>query len=100
MGTTSLLLIVLHLFCFSAMGGLVSFQYIYAIERDLKGANKNSYYIYFASIFLALFLVWVLAATGGLEKRDWNVDLLPIVSIIMGFYLPTKIRLIKERDIR
>ncbi len=99
MGAPSFLLVVFHLICFSAMGVLVGFQYIYAIERDLKGINKNSYFIYFTSIVIALFLVWVLAITGGLEKGGWKVDLLPIASIIMGFYLPTKI-LFKKKRIR
>lgn len=99
MGAPSFLLVVFHLICFSAMGVLVGFQYIYAIERDLKRINKNSYFIYFTSIVLALFLVWVLAITGGLEKGGWKVDLLPIASIIMGFYLPTKI-LFKKKRIR
>ena len=100
MSDMSFLIVVLHLLCFSAMGILVVFQYIYAIEKDLKGMNKNSYSNYFCSIFLALFIVWVLAATGGFEKQGWKVDLLPITSIIIGFYLTTKFRLIRRTDPR
>ncbi len=98
MGVMSFLMVVLHFLCFSTIGILVAFQYVYAIEKDLKGVNKNSYYIYFFSIILALFIVWVLAATGGFEKQSWKVDLLPITSIIMGFYLTTRFRLIRESD--
>lgn len=98
MGLMSFLMLVLHLLCFSTIGILVAFQYVYAIEKDLKGVNKNSYYFYFSSIFFALFIVWVLAATGGFEKQSWKVDLLPITSIIMGFYLATRFRLIRKAD--
>ena len=100
MGIMSFLMVVLHLLCFSTIGILVAFQYVYAIEKDLKGVNKNSYYIYFSSIFLALFIVWVLAATGGFEKQSWRADLLPITSIIMGFYLTTRVHLISELNPR
>lgn len=92
-------LLVFHLICFSTMGLLVGFQYMYAIERDLKGVNKNSFLIYFVSIFIVLFLVWVLVITGGFEKRNWKIDLLPIAFIIVGFYLPTKI-LFKKRKLK
>ena len=98
MGIMSFLMVVLHFLCFSTIGILAAFQYVYAIEKDLKGINKNSYYIYFSSIILALFIVWVLAATGGFEKQSWKVDLLPITSIIMGFYLTTRFRLIRKSD--
>jgi hypothetical protein len=93
-------MVVLHLLCFSTIGILVAFQYVYAIEKDLKGVNKNSYSIYFSSIILALFIVWVLAATGGFEKQSWKADLLPITSIIMGFYLTTRVHLIRELNPR
>jgi hypothetical protein len=98
MGIMSFLMVVLHLICFSTMGILVAFQYVYAIEKDLKGVNKNSYCIYFSSIILALFIVWILAATGGFEKQSWKVDLLPITFIIMSFYLTARFRLIRESD--
>ncbi len=98
MSVMSFLMMFLHLLCFSTIGILVAFQYVYAIENDLKGVDKNSYFIYFASIFLALFIVWVLAATGGFEKQSWKVDVLPIASIIMGFYLTTRFRLIRKSD--
>lgn len=94
----SFLLIVLHLLCFSSMGILVAIQYIYAIEKDLKGLNKNSYFIYFFSIILALFIVWVLSATGGFDKQTWEIDLLPIGSITIGFYLTTRFYLIRKID--
>ncbi len=84
------LLLVFHLICFSTMGLLVGFQYMYAIERDLNGVNKNSFLIYFTSISIVLFIIWVLVITGGFEKQNWKIDLLPIASIIVGFYLPTK----------
>jgi uncharacterized membrane-anchored protein len=98
MGVMPFLLVVLHFLCFLTMGVLVACQYIYAIEKDLKGVNKNSYFIYFVSILLALFLAWVLAATGGLEKQNWKVDLPPITFIIMGFYLTTRLHLIRKPD--
>ena len=98
MGVMSFLMVVLHFLCFSTIGILVAFQYVHAIGKDLKGVNKDSYYIYFFSIFLALFIVWVLAATGGFEKQSWMEDLLPIISIIMGFYLTTRVYLIRELD--
>jgi uncharacterized membrane-anchored protein len=97
MDTTSFLLISFQLICFSAIGILIGFQYIYAVEHDLKGTNKNPYFIYFVSIFIALFLIWVLAITGGFEKQSWKIDLLPIVCIIIGFYLPTKNTFKKKR---
>jgi len=100
MGVISFLMVILHFLCFSTIGILVAFQYVYAIEKDLKGVNKNSYYIYFSSIFLALFIVWILAATGGFEKQSWGVNLLPIISIIIGFYLTTKFHLIRKLDIQ
>jgi uncharacterized membrane protein len=96
MGVMSFLMVVLHLLCFSTIGILVAFQYVYAIEKDLKDVNKNSYYIYFSSILLALFIVWVLAATGGFEKQSWKVDILPITAIIIGFYVTTRFRLIRR----
>jgi len=93
MGAMSFVMVILHFLCFSTIGILVTFQYDHAIEKDLKVVNKNSHYIYFFSIFLALFIVWTLAATGEFEKQSWKEDLLPIISIIMGFYLTTKVYL-------
>lgn len=78
------------LICFSTMGLLVGFQYMYAIKEDLNGVNKNSFLIYFTSISIVLFIIWILVITDGFEKQNWRMDLLPIASIIVGFYLPTK----------
>lgn len=83
-------LLVFHLICFSTMGLLVGFQYMYAIKGDLNGVNKNSFLIYFTSISIVLFIIWILVITDGFEKQNWRMDLLPIASIIVGFYLPTK----------
>ncbi len=90
MDTTLFLLVAFHLICFSAIGILIGFQYIYMVENDLKGANKNPYFLYFVSIFIALFLIWVLAATDGLEKQNWKMELLPVACVVIGFYLPAK----------
>ena len=97
MDTTSFLLVAFHLICFSAIGILIGFQYIYVVEHDLKGTNKNPYFFYFVSIFITLFLIWVLAATDGLQKQNWKMDLLPIVCVVIGFYLHAKNTFKKKR---
>ncbi len=90
MDTTSFLLVAFQLICYSAIGILIGFQYIYAVEYDLKETNRSPYFINFVPIFIALFLIWVLAVTGGFEKQNWKMDLLPVICVIIGFYLPTK----------
>ncbi len=98
MDTTSFLLVAFQLTCFSAVGILIGFQYIYAVEHDLKGVNKSPYFIYFVLIVIALFQIWVLTATGGFEKQNWMMDLLPVVCVILGFYFPANNTLKKKRS--
>jgi CDP-diglyceride synthetase len=91
MGTTSFLLLVFHLICFSAIGVLISLQFAHYFEYKLKRISKYSYPRYFVIIFLIVFLGWVLEVTGGLHKQHWVVNLLYFVCVIMGVYLTVKI---------
>jgi hypothetical protein len=90
MGATSFLLIALHLFCFSAIGILISLQFVYYFEYKLKRIKKYSYPRYFGTIFSIIFLGWVLEATDGLHKQYWAVTFLYFICVIMGVYLTTK----------
>ena len=91
MDATSLLLIGFHLGCFSAIGSLISIQFVYYFEYKLKRIEKYSYPRYFVINLLIVFLGWVMKVTGGLYKPHWVVTLLYFICVITGGYLTTKI---------
>ena len=99
MDAISFLFIVLHLLCFVAMSILLGFQYVHYVEYELKRIKECSSLRFFISLFLMLFLLWVLAVTGGFKESYWILGCLNVVAMITGIYLTIKI-LFKKKGLR
>jgi len=99
MGATLFLLVVLHLLCFIAMSILLGIQYVHYVEYESKKIKEYSYLRFFISLFLMLFLSWILAVTGGFEESHWILGCLNVVAMITGIYLTMKI-LFKKKGLR
>jgi len=97
MDAGSFLLIVLHLVCFIAMSILLGFQYVHYVEYESKRIKESSSLRFFISLFLMLFLLWVLAVTGGFEENHWILGCLNVIAMITGIYLTVKILFKKKR---
>jgi len=99
MDATSFLLVVLHLLCFIAMSILLGIQYVHYVEYESKRIKEYSYLRFFISLFLMLFLSWILAVTDGFEVSHWFFGCLNVVAMITGNYLTMKI-LLKKKGLR
>ena len=99
MDVASFLLIVLHLLCFIAMSILLGTQYVHYVEYESKKIKEYSYLRFFISLFLMLFLSWVLAITGGFEESHWILGCLNVIAMITGIYL-TMNMLFKKKGLR
>jgi len=99
MDVTSFLLIVFHLACSSAMGVVAGLQFVHYLEYEAKKIKKYSYLGYFITIFFVIFLLWVMAVTGGFDTRYWVIAFLYFSFILISIYLTIKI-LFKKKGMR
>lgn len=97
MDASSFLLVALHLLCFVAMSILLGFQYVHYVEYELKRIKECTSWRFFTSLFLMLFLSWVLAVTGGFDESHWILGCLNVIAMITGVYLTIKILFKKKR---
>ena len=91
MDVTSFLLIMFHLACSSAMGVVAGFQFVHDSEYEEKEIKKYSYFGYFITIFLVIFLLGIMIVTGGFNIKHWVVFLLYLSFILISIYLTIKI---------